>query len=171
MKTISGPVVQVLEKGDAVFDAVAALANRADFTYFIHELCDWTSLQHETVPHAVDRTEMVVLGRKIVWFTHDLATIVAKIAIVVVRQPHTIDNFSDQDWEEIASLGFEPFTIEPGQALTRQQWMAVAHMALGKAQRIENGDYGEDVDNGWADQLRLIAETITDHFRPGDGNL
>ena len=48
-------------------------------------------------------------------------------------------------------------------------------MALGKAQRIEQGHYGggtegEDEDDGdWADELRGIASRILDEFKAGDG--
>lgn len=50
-------------------------------------------------------------------------------------------------------------------------------MALGKAQRIEDGNYGggaegEDNDDGdWADELRAIASKILDKFKAGDGQI
>ena len=63
--------------------------------------------------------------------------------------------------------------------MTRGQWMAIAHMALGKAERIESGHYGDDGSEedpdydpeSWADQLRSIASVILDEFKPGDGKL
>lgn len=82
--------------------------------------------------------------------------------------------FGEKDWEEIQNLGFEPFEIVPEEAMTRGQWMAIAHMCLGKAELIENGRYDmgdeHDGDNDeWADQLRSIADTILMFFQPGDG--
>lgn len=83
-------------------------------------------------------------------------------------------DFSVDDWEEIQSLGFEPFEIEPFESLTRGQWMAVAHMCIGKAELIDNGrcDMGDEREGDnqeWADQLRGIADTILQFFQPGDG--
>lgn len=77
--------------------------------------------------------------------------------------------FSDSDWEEITSL----FVVPPlFQHMSRQEWTSIAHMALGKAQCIDDGRYGDDEDDKeWADQLRGIASTILDYFQPGDGKL
>jgi hypothetical protein len=80
-----------------------------------------------------------------------------------------IDEFSDKEWEEIVSLGFEPFEIEHGDKLTRGQWWAVMEMAIGKANLIENGLYGGDDservnDSDWADELRAIADVILTHL-------
>jgi hypothetical protein len=84
--------------------------------------------------------------------------------------------FNDDEWDEIACMGFEPFEIEPEEELTRGQWFAVAQMALGKAQMLDDGRYGGDEDDGvdpaeWADQLRGIASTILDFFQPADGKI
>jgi len=85
--------------------------------------------------------------------------------------------FSSSQWEELICMSFEPFEFGEGDSLTRGQWMALAHMALGKAQRIESGDYGADPssdDDGvdlvaWAEELREIAQVILAKFQPGDG--
>lgn len=77
-------------------------------------------------------------------------------------------------------MSFEPFEFGQGDELTRGQWMALAHMALGKAQRIEANHYGvsnrDDEGDGvdteeWANNLRQIADTILGFFQPGDGKL
>ena len=97
------------------------------------------------------------------------------------QQTYAIE-FDERDWDEIVELGFEPFEIEHEQELTRKQWLAVAHMALGKVCLIDQGRYGmvdeegEEVDDGvdlkeWADQLRYIADEILELFQPGDGKL
>lgn len=85
--------------------------------------------------------------------------------------------FSDSDWEEILSLTFPPFEIEQGEPLIRIQWIAIGHMCLGKAYRINTGAYDEpDFDDGcdlpaWAEQLQNIAEKIFETFQPGDGQV
>lgn len=84
--------------------------------------------------------------------------------------------FSAEQWDELAALSFDPFVVEPRQALTRQQWLALAHMALGKALLIEGGRYDmgdqdDDDNDSWADDLRTIANTILDTFQPGDGQM
>ena len=84
-------------------------------------------------------------------------------------------DFSGRQWEEIESMGFEGFEPMPDKALSRGQWIAIAHMALGKAQRIEEGHYGDGAegededDENWADELRGIASQILDEFKTGDG--
>ncbi len=86
--------------------------------------------------------------------------------------------FTENEWEEIEALSFFPFVIVLGDTLTRPQWVALGNMALGKAQRIQQGAFGEgDEDMGgrsnkeWADQLRGIATKIFDKFLPGDGQV
>lgn len=83
--------------------------------------------------------------------------------------------FDDNQWDELVSMSFEPFEFGPGEALTRGQWMALGHMALGKAQRLDSGAYGdngEDVDTEeWAEELRTIASTIFEKFQAGDGQI
>ena len=82
--------------------------------------------------------------------------------------------FTHKQWQEIESMGFEGFEPMPDEPLSRCQWMAIAHMALGKAKRIEEGHYGDDAegedDGDWADELREIASQILNNFTPGDGN-
>ena len=85
--------------------------------------------------------------------------------------------FTAKQWEEIEGMGFEGFAPTPDKALSRVHWIAIAHMALGKAQRIEDGTYGggaegEDEDDGdWEDELRAIASKILNKFRRGDGQM
>lgn len=87
--------------------------------------------------------------------------------------------FDPTAWEEIDSLLSNVTTLDWNPAehgLPRAMWLAVAQMALGKAQLMEDGYYdsGDDDDDcldDWSRQLRDIAYTITDHFRPGDGNI
>ena len=85
--------------------------------------------------------------------------------------------FTDKQWEEIVGMGFDGFEPMPDKAFSRVQWIAIAHIALGKALRIEEGHYGggaegEDEDDGdWADELRAIASKILDMFKPGDGQI
>lgn len=84
--------------------------------------------------------------------------------------------FTDNQWQEIESMGFEGFEPMPDKALSRCQWIAIAHMALGKAQRIEEGHYGDGAegededDENWADELREIASQILNNFKPGNEN-
>ena len=91
------------------------------------------------------------------------------------RQTYEL-NFSDRDWEELVSLTFEPFEFGYDEPLTRGQWLALAHMALGKAQLIDDGQYdigdGHDSENPeWAAHLRSIAHRILDEFQPADGKI
>lgn len=91
------------------------------------------------------------------------------------RQLYQLE-FSDADWEELQAMSFEPFEVVYREALSRIQWMALAEMALGKAQLIDEGRYdmglGDDDDSEeWADQLRTIARQILERFRPGDGQI
>ena len=88
--------------------------------------------------------------------------------------------FSESQQQEIISLGFEPFEPDPAEPMTRGQWMAIAHMALGKACRIGQGDYGLDLDDPditevtdelWIGELNEIAEKILEKFQPGDGQI
>lgn len=84
--------------------------------------------------------------------------------------------FNKSEWEEVEAL-VEPFCFKFTGQMTRPQWIAIAHMAMGKAQRIEEGDYGggdeeESFDPAtWAYQLRGIADVILTKFRPGDGQV
>lgn len=84
--------------------------------------------------------------------------------------------FTAEEWEEIEAMSFTGFTPSRGKPLDRSQWIAVAHMALGKAERIEAGEYGKPEDDDddadeldWSQTLRGIAEKITGQFKPGDG--
>lgn len=95
--------------------------------------------------------------------------------------------FSAKQWQEIESLGFEPFEPMTGESLTRGQWCAIGEMCLGKAQRIDAGDYGMEDGEGnatdadleavgdspaqWAEDLRGIAAIIFREFKSGDGRL
>lgn len=83
--------------------------------------------------------------------------------------------FSEEDWEEICALCFDPFEFDSEEALTRGQWMAIGDMLLGKAYRIEAGNFADDGpgdDNpAWVAQLRRIADVIFGFFKPGDGKL
>ncbi len=94
-----------------------------------------------------------------------------------VRDTYSLE-FSESQQEEIISLGFEPFEPDPTQPMIRGQWMAIAEMALGKAVRIERGDYEAITEDGfdsddreWAEELRDIAHIILGFFQPGDGKL
>jgi hypothetical protein len=85
-------------------------------------------------------------------------------------------DFSDQEQEEIEAMWFEGFEPDPTEPQSRSVWVAIGHMALGKAQRIEDGEYGEpedDMDDNeeWSDQLRGIASVIFNEFRAGDGKI
>lgn len=89
------------------------------------------------------------------------------------RQEYEIE-FSDKQWDEICCMSFEPFTFGPEIPMTRGQWWAIGEMALGKAQRIEEGAYGGDEGDGFdpetrSEELRAIAATIFEKFQPGDG--
>lgn len=84
-------------------------------------------------------------------------------------------DFCESDWNEIESLAFGPF-VPDREGMSRSEWMAIANIALGKALRIEEGDFDmrdeDDRDNSnWAQQLRDIAHTILAEFRPGDGKV
>jgi hypothetical protein len=103
--------------------------------------------------------------------------IARQIAAGTERPPaptHKLE-FSSRQWEELESLSFVPFTFSQGDALTRAQWLALANMAVGKAERIDAGDYGQrDEAEGfdpaaWSRDLRGIAAEILANFKPGDG--
>jgi len=84
--------------------------------------------------------------------------------------------WSPSQREEIESLSFVGFTIDPDALLPRSQWIAIALMATGKAAAINQGRYGpeddEEVDLAdWASDLTSIADVICDFFKPGDGKL
>jgi hypothetical protein len=85
--------------------------------------------------------------------------------------------FTEEQWQELISLSFEPFEFGEGDELTRGQWMALAHMCVGKAERVKRGDYGpaNDVEpfdpEQWAEDLESIANTILNEFQPGDGKI
>ena len=83
-------------------------------------------------------------------------------------------DFTNADWDEIECLGFGEFQPQP--SMPRAEWVAVGLLALGKAQRIDEGFYdlseaaaGDDAI--WAAQLRCIAAQIFNKFQPGDGQL
>lgn len=84
---------------------------------------------------------------------------------------------TDDEWIEVEALSFEPFEVSPGDQLTRLQWIAIGEMCLGKAVRIERGDYDPMNDEDpysaakWAHDLRGIAKKIFNKFRPGDGKM
>lgn len=87
--------------------------------------------------------------------------------------------FTRPEWEEVCALGFDDFHPEHGKPMTRAGWVAVGHMLLGKAERIERGLYGggpdEDMDMdeclAWANQLRGIADKVFYKFKPEDGQV
>jgi hypothetical protein len=84
--------------------------------------------------------------------------------------------FSQQQIEEIESMWFEGFEPDPREPQVRGVWVAIGHMALGKAQRIAAGEYGEpddDMDDNedWAEELREIADIIFSEFQSGDGKV
>lgn len=84
--------------------------------------------------------------------------------------------FSNQQIEEIESLWCDGFEPDPTEPQSRRVWVAIGHIALGKAERIATGQYGEpddDMDDNeeWADELREIAGIIFDAFRAGDGKV
>ena len=84
--------------------------------------------------------------------------------------------FGKQQVEEIESLWCEGFEPNPREPQTRSTWVAIGHMALGKAQRISAGEYGEPEDDmedneEWAEELRGIAEIIFGEFKAGDGKV
>ena len=84
--------------------------------------------------------------------------------------------FTREEWVEICALEFDDFHPRKGHPMTRAAWVAVCHMLLGKAERIERGQYGggpdEDMDMdecmAWACQLRGIADKVFDRFKPGE---
>lgn len=81
--------------------------------------------------------------------------------------------FTPKQWEEIESMSFPGFEPVAGEPMERAQWIGLGHMALGKAYRIEQGEYGEpedDMDDNteWAEELRAIADVVFNEFRPGD---
>ena len=87
--------------------------------------------------------------------------------------------FSTKQCNEIENLPAS-FRLKPANKQSRAVWMDIGHIALGKAQRIEAGNYGEDNGDGyedgvdisaWAAELREIAGKIFDYFKPGDGKL
>lgn len=77
-------------------------------------------------------------------------------------------------WEELDSLALGLFEVKD--EMPRNQWLALGFMANGKAQLIEQGRYDmgdeDNADNAdWATDLRHIAHTVFDYFKPGDGKL
>lgn len=84
--------------------------------------------------------------------------------------------FTSQEREEIEAMWFEGFEPDPSQPQPRSVWVAIGHMALGKAERIEVGEYGEPEDDmedndEWAAELRGIASKIFGEFQSGDGKI
>lgn len=90
------------------------------------------------------------------------------------NQPLHYLQFTSSQWEEIQSLSFDPFHIKTYTPMTRPQWVAIGHIALGKAQRIEDGQYcdsdGECDCEEWSKDLREISDIIFNEFQPGDSN-
>lgn len=75
--------------------------------------------------------------------------------------------FTPKQLEEIECLGFDGLEVTLGEPLPRGHWLAIAQMALGKAQLVEAGYYGDDEledDTVWADELREVAATILGSF-------
>jgi hypothetical protein len=87
------------------------------------------------------------------------------------RKPIYEIEFTDAQWDELVSMASDVFECEPGDALTRQRWMSLGFMALGKAERLADGTYDGDIDDNWANELRDIAAIIFETFQPGDGKL
>lgn len=90
-----------------------------------------------------------------------------------VRKLYELDlSFNEDLWDEIESLVMGLFPVEP--AMSRRQWIAIGHMAYGKARRIAEGDYDwpaeeNTEDNAsWIEDLETIAEVIFSEFQPGD---
>lgn len=91
--------------------------------------------------------------------------------------------FTDKQAEEIDSLTSGVFEFDPSKPQPRRLWLAVAQMAKGKAELMDDGYYHdgddeelepegyEDEPDVWAADLRAIADIITDKFKPGDGQL
>jgi len=77
--------------------------------------------------------------------------------------------FTHAQWVEIESLGLTGFRPQAGEALWRDQWVAIGHMLLGKATRLRDGAYGGG--ETWADELIVIADEIFNQFKPGDMRL
>lgn len=92
---------------------------------------------------------------------------------------HTMANsyalsFTEKQWEEIEALAFPGFDPRFFPVKTRGEWMAIQNMLLGKALRIERGDFSlqeTDGDEIWAGELRLIADVIYREFKAGDGKI
>ena len=87
-------------------------------------------------------------------------------------------DLTPQQEEEIDSLPVRLWSLnEDGKGLRgRAEWLGVAYMCLGKAQRIDEGAYdingeADEEDPNWADELRDIANIILAFFQPGDGKL
>lgn len=85
-------------------------------------------------------------------------------------------DFTAREWEEIDAMTTALGELNEHRAYTREQWVTIGHIALGKAQRIEEGVYDditeEDGDSErWANELRDIAAAIFQFFQPGDGKL
>lgn len=87
--------------------------------------------------------------------------------------------FSDVLWDEIEAMAFGNF--EPSRKkpfMSRGEWLAIAEMSLGKAVRLERGDYDFEEEESperetmdWAFDMRRIAAAILDEFKPGDGQI
>lgn len=99
----------------------------------------------------------------------------------VNRQVYALE-FSEEHWDEIDDLVecFDPPPLADGageRGFPRPVWIAIGHMALGKARRVDEGVYdfdGEKDDewvDDWVDDLESIAETILAEFQPGDGRI
>lgn len=88
--------------------------------------------------------------------------------------------FSINQIEELESLtmGLFDLTIDRrGEvSLPRMKWLALAYMAIGKADQIKKGKYdwlngaddGVDTDE-WVEDLAAISDAILFNFKPGDG--
>ncbi len=74
--------------------------------------------------------------------------------------------FTPAEWEELECLNYAGSRPDLREPLLRGQWLAIAQMALGKAQSIIEGHYDDcdGDDNGhhgsWALELRRIAAAI-----------
>jgi len=78
-------------------------------------------------------------------------------------------------WEEIDAIASGLFDVPDDRRLPRRQWVAIAHICVGKADLIDKGYYdwaeADDRDelDRWADDLNEIANDILGFFQPGDG--
>lgn len=98
------------------------------------------------------------------------------MATKAIDEPSTYTfEFSSRLWEEVEALASGLFEINEDLTLPRRKWLALGQMALGKAQKMQEGYYGADDDETdieqWTQDLQAIANTIFDFFKPGDGKI